>query len=185
MTNNDNIEVYKQKIAISCENMFSVAKNALNRHAKLNKVVIMEHAPRHDLPDVDPTGLKPLLANFANSTLAQLWHSFGVKTKIVIGKHNLFCSENSLAAWFEDNRTGRYDGVHMYGTEGHYAITASVLQITKDALSSSTGRLPSDVPRAQPFNQNRQRNNKMAPVHPSRRTMYTVPVSNQFDVLGN
>ena len=71
VTSEDNIEVYKQKIAISCENMLTTANQALLTQPQLQSVVIMEHLPRFDLAIYDPTGLKAKLAKFANSTLAQ------------------------------------------------------------------------------------------------------------------
>ena len=105
-----NIEAYKQSILISCQNVFSAAHNALSRHPQLKKVVIMEHAPRFDAPDVDPTGLKP--------KLALLWHSSVMKDRIVIGKHSLDCSGEQISVRYRDDRSGRYDGVHMYGSQG-------------------------------------------------------------------
>ena len=73
LTSKDNIEVYKKKVVRSCENMFTVGQEALKKHPKLKYVVIMEHVPRYDLAATDPTGLKPKLAKFANSTFEQLW----------------------------------------------------------------------------------------------------------------
>ena len=48
--------------------MFAVAEAALTNHPQLENVVILEHAPRFDRKDVDPLGLEPKLATFANST---------------------------------------------------------------------------------------------------------------------
>ena len=39
---------------MSCENVFNVAEEAITKHPHLKTVVIMEHAPRFDLPDIDP-----------------------------------------------------------------------------------------------------------------------------------
>ena len=68
---NDDIEVFKQKVELSCENMVSIATNALFEHPEIEKVTIMEHAPRHDTASSDPTRLKARLAFFANKTLEQ------------------------------------------------------------------------------------------------------------------
>ena len=46
LTRDDNIEVYKQKVSISCENVVAVAQNALSKHPELERIVIMEHSPR-------------------------------------------------------------------------------------------------------------------------------------------
>ena len=58
LTAKDNIEVFKQNVISSGHNMISVAENACKNHPELVKVVIMEHAPRYETHDVDPTGLK-------------------------------------------------------------------------------------------------------------------------------
>ena len=56
LKSNDNIEVFKQNVFISCENVFSATQNALSRHSKLKKVSMMEHATRFDRYEKDPTG---------------------------------------------------------------------------------------------------------------------------------
>ena len=68
---NDDIVVFKQKVELSCENMVSIATNALFEHPEIKKVTLMEHAPRHDTAASDPTRLKARLAFFANKTLEQ------------------------------------------------------------------------------------------------------------------
>ena len=55
-----------------------MAQSALTNYPKLKKVVIMQHAPRYDRSDVDPLGLKPKLAMFANATFNQMWHSSAI-----------------------------------------------------------------------------------------------------------
>ena len=140
LTGNENIEVYKQKIISSCHNMYSVAQNALIDHPELRKVVLMEHAPRRDTPDVDPTGLKSKLAIFANSSLTQLWHSSAMKDRISIGKHSLDLANERTNAVYKDDWTGRYDGVHMYGSCGKETYTKSVSHIIKSALPNPSSR---------------------------------------------
>ena len=44
----DNTEAFKQKIATSCKNMIKVAERALAEQPDLEKVTIMNHAPRYD-----------------------------------------------------------------------------------------------------------------------------------------
>ena len=66
-----------------------MATNAVRNNPSLQKVVIMEHAPRFDEYNVDPTGLKPELAKYANSTFYQILNSSDLKDRIVIGKHSL------------------------------------------------------------------------------------------------
>ena len=95
--------------------MFSVATNALRNHPKLKNVTIMEHAPRHDLAAYDPTHLKSNLAKFANSTFNQLWHSSGLRDKIMIGKHSISSEEVVINDIYKNEWSGRYDGLHMLG----------------------------------------------------------------------
>ena len=68
LTQNDNTEVYKQHVTISCQNMLTVAYNALTAHPELTKVVLMEHPPRFDVIDADP---KPQLMKYANIAFAR------------------------------------------------------------------------------------------------------------------
>ena len=139
LTSNDSTKIYKQKVIESSHNMFRVAEESLKMNPGLSKVVIMEHPPRFDDKLVDPTLLKPTLAKLANSTLGKLWQNCSLKDKIVIGRHSL---ENSGAveehsARYEDQRTGRYDGVHLYGYKGRKDYTNSVKTIFMVALSDN------------------------------------------------
>ena len=65
----DNIESFKQEIVVSCKNMFSTAQNALLSHPNLKTVTILEHPPRFDNTNMDPSSLKPKLAKYANILL--------------------------------------------------------------------------------------------------------------------
>ena len=188
---NDNIEVYKQKAISSCQNMFAVAQAALTRHPQLNKVVILEHSPRHDTNAVDPIGLKPKLAKYANSSFAELWHSSALKDRIMIGKHNLECSGDQLEARYRDDWSGRYDGVHLYGTQGKDAYSSSLCQIIRAALSTSHSTF-STSPFSSTFHSScpqtlHQESQKQKTSQRSQKDqdIYNVPVSNQFDILGN
>jgi hypothetical protein len=127
VTANDNIEDFKQKMVISCRNIFAVATNALKTHPNMKNVIIMEHAPRHDVSISDPTQLKSKLAKFANTTLMQLWHSSNMKDRIIIGKHSLDYTENMFHAIYKDDWSGKFDGVHLYGSHGKGVYTRSVL----------------------------------------------------------
>ena len=188
---NDNIEVYKEKALSSCQNMFGVAQAALTRHPQLKKIVIMEHAPRYDTNAVDPTGLKPKLSKYANSSFQQLWHSSALKNRIVIGKHNLECGGDQLEGRYRDDWSGRYDGVHFYGRKGRNAYSSSLCQIVKSALytsqtkfssSSFSSTFHSSCPQTlfqQPQKQKKSHRSQMD------QDIYNVPVSNQFEILEN
>ena len=145
----------------------------------------MQHAPRYDTVDVDPLGLKSKLAMYANSILSQMWHSSVMKEKIIVGKHKLECSDDMFEARYTDGRTGWHDGVHTYGRCGMRAYTDSLLQIIKTAIPTGAKRDDGDhstCPQASFRNKQKKTTN---PRHHSKQNLYTVPVSNQFDILGN
>ena len=86
-------EPLKKKAMKSSQNMFAIAERALETSPKLSKVILMEHPPRFDTPDVDPAGLKHDLARLANTTLGGLWLNSPLKDRIVIGHvvFNVIC----------------------------------------------------------------------------------------------
>ena len=106
----DPTDIFKKKVESSCKNMIQVAEKALTTHSSLKKVTIMNHAPRFDQENVDPLGLKPKLANYANSFLLELWLDSPQKENILIGSHNLQCSANTTTQRYTDEHSGRYDG---------------------------------------------------------------------------
>ena len=181
LTENDNIEVLHESVKVSCQNMFTTAQNALKTNPLLQKVVIMEHAPRFDTTAVDPLSIKPLLAKFANATLSQLWFTSPYKNRIQIGHHKLEYTNDNVEEHFLDSRKQRYDGVHMYSYAGKKAYTDSIAQIVKEVLSSSNLPKSSNHENCpQATFQNSQRNKTT-----SYSNIYTVPVSNKFATLGN
>ena len=171
----DNIEAYKQKILIACQNLMTVAESSLQNHPSLKKVVIMEHAPRFDPEEVDPTGLKPSLARYANYNLAQMCNNSAFKDKLSIGKHSLDCNISMLTTRYRDDKTGRYDGIHMFGREGSIAFTNSVSSILECVLNLQFSH--SHCPQAQHTKRESRLRNK--------NTKYNVSVHNKFETLGN
>ena len=89
----------------------------------------MNHAPRYDAKEVDPAGLKPNLAKFANNCMLELWLQSPLKNKILIGTHTLDCAGYVRSQRYTDERTGKHDGVHLYSKAGKEAYTESVLNI--------------------------------------------------------
>ena len=87
----------------------------------------MNHVPRYDGKEVDPAGLKPNLAKFANNCMLELWLQSPLKNKILIGTHTLDCAGYLRSQRYTDERTGKYDGVHLYGKAGKEAYSESVL----------------------------------------------------------
>ena len=185
LNGDDNIEVFEQKVIISCQNMLSVAQNAVIDNPQLRKVVLMEHAPRQDPKEVDPIRLKPRLAKLANSTLAQLVQNSGFADKIVMGRHSLDITNANTV--YRDDFTGRYDGVHMHGSHGKDIFTRSVERIIRSVLpvTTTTTRptqhrpLYSHVTCPQAQYQKRRQARAELSQH------YSVPVNNRFTVLGN
>ena len=88
----------------------------------------MEHTPRFDQRNEDPNSLKPKLAKLANATLSQQWLTSPLKDQIIIGRHSLESPGTGArhSARYVDQRTGRYDGVHLYGQTGCADYTESV-----------------------------------------------------------
>ena len=55
LTPTDGTAAFQQSVITSTQNMFSLAEVSLELNKSLRKVVIMEHLPRFDNLDVDPT----------------------------------------------------------------------------------------------------------------------------------
>ena len=127
----DNTEHFQQQVIVSAQNMFNLAKVTLEQNQSLSKVVIMEHPKRFDTQNVDPTSLKSNLVGVFNETLYQLWLKSPLKNEILVGHHTLGSSGHgpSHLARYQNENTGRYDGVHMYGINGCKDYTRSVQNI--------------------------------------------------------
>ena len=85
----DRTDVFHQEAIQSSKNIFNIAERSLKENPNLSKVIIMEHPPRFDMVNVDPTFMKPKLARVANGSLGQMWLSSKLKDKISIGHHSL------------------------------------------------------------------------------------------------
>ena len=96
----------------------------------------MEHPPRFDTQDMDPTSLKPNLAKLANASLSGLWLNSTLKERIFIGCHSLESTGGGPVHFnrFQNRNTGKYDGVHLYGQTGCSDYTNSVKTILMLAL---------------------------------------------------
>ena len=104
------------------------------------------------------------------------------KNKIMIGKHRLDCPNDMVNVRYKDDVNGKYDGVHMYGSQGRVAYTMSVLDIIKSSISNRGTNLnssPSSHSNCEQAVYERTQNQKRGV------NAYSVPVSNKFDVLGN
>ena len=129
----ENIEYFKQETVMSARNMFHSCLFALDRQPSLKKVVLMKQTPRYDPVITDPLQLKPMLAQLFNNTLTELWTSCPLKEKIHIGTHNIECTGAIQSARYKHTKSGKFDGVHLYGSSGSKAYTNSVINILKSA----------------------------------------------------
>ena len=146
MKPSDDTEVIKKKVETSCHNMIKIAEIALTSNSSLKHVTIMNHVQRFDTHDDDPLGLKPKLTEFANNFFLQLWLDSQLKNKIFIGSHTLECSDQTKLNRYVNEQTGRYDGVHMYGTDGKPAYTESVINIMISSFQTSAPAMPTKMP---------------------------------------
>ena len=61
-----------------------------------------------------------------------------LKDKINIGNHNIECTGAIREARYRETKTGKYDGIHLYGSSGCKAYTLSVVNILKNAQLTSS-----------------------------------------------
>ena len=85
---------------------------------------MMKQTPRYDPANVDPLSIKPALAKLYNNTITKQWMDSQFKDRITIGNHRV-------------TKTGKYDGIHLYGNSGRKAYTNSVINILKFAQLTS------------------------------------------------
>ena len=162
--------------------MMTTAEHVINVNPGIQKVIILEHPPRYDAKEVDPIGLKPELAKYANNVFHQLWFASKLKHKIVLGQHKLDCSEKARLARYTNAYSKKYDGIHMYGTAGRTAYTNSLISILSNHITPpAVGPRPrqsnyhKSCPQTKYTSEQKKHNN----------TRYSVPVNNRFSVLGN
>ena len=87
-----------------------------------------------------------------------------------------------MNAWYKDDRSGRDDGVHLYGGEGRTAFTKSMLEALQSVLTSSP------PPSSYHSNQQERAQRQSRPENTgaqANKSSYSVPLRNKFDILGN
>ena len=122
--------------------MVEAAEYAISS-GRAKKVVILQHIPRYDIPKYDPHGVRPQLAQLANSHLQRARDASDFAEHILVGEHSgLECEGDTRTNRFTNDQThirnwgvklGKYDGVHLYSQEGAEALTKSMLAIMKRA----------------------------------------------------
>ena len=164
--------------------MLRLAESSLLNNPSLTKVVIMEHPPRFDTPNVDPISLKSKLAKLANSTISQLWQMSPLKDKISVGCHSLESSGAGAAhfARYQNNYTGKYDGVHLYGPTGRVDYTNSlktILMMTFPERNQSRSDTGFGTAQTESHNYCEQTNYQRGQYQPSVQTKNRFSVFNQ------
>ena len=139
-------EPFKTKIETSCRNIFNIAENAIKNNPELKRVTIMDHPPRFDTAKEDPLSLKPKLAHYANNCLQKLWVESSYNENIMVGNHTLDCSDVAQRERFTDDRSRKYDGIHMYGSSGKLAYTDSLVNILLSSLETSSSLSSRTIP---------------------------------------
>ena len=132
-----NIDNLKDTVKRASTNIFKVAEEALKDHSNLEKVVIVDKAPRKDTNANDPYCLKSQLSEYGNSIYRELLEKSDLKGKIHIGKHDL----DGLADQdiFGKSDHPKYDGLHLAGRHGRYQYTRSVCAMLQKAGIISEG----------------------------------------------
>ena len=176
------IDYFKQEVVQSANNLFHTATDALRTQPTLTKVVIMKQTPRYDPLSLDPLSLKPALAMLFNNTLTDLWMNCTDKDKIFVGSHNIECSGPIKESRYRHTKSGKYDGVHLYGSSGQKAYTMSVLNILRSAkLTSEDYEYHFSCPQYK--YQNRKQDNRHTKSQNIK--VSSVPTYNRFQKLNN
>jgi hypothetical protein len=186
------MEYYRQEAIMSATNLFQAGINDLRIQPTLTKVVIMKQIPRYDLTDVDPLSLKAALSLLFNSTLANLWMESADKHKMFIGSHNIDCNGAIRESRYRHTKSGRYDGIHLYGSSGLKTYTLSVLNILRAAnITSSEDDFHQSCAQFK-YQQNRKQHSQNVRSHNQKfkkrqnfQNRFTVPTHSRFDVLSN
>ena len=134
----EHMEYFRQETVKSAQNIFNAALNALTLQPSLQKVVLMKQIPRYDPTELDPMELKPALSDLYNNTITTLWMNCVVKDKLYIGGHNISCTGSIRESRYRQTKTGKFDGIHLYGSSGQKAYTLSVLNILNFAKVTSS-----------------------------------------------
>ena len=128
-----NTEYFKKQTITSATNLFTSVTNAAKNHPGIKKIIILKQTPRFDITTTTRPGLKQNLSKLYNDTLDTLAAKSDYKERLVIGNHDLDCSGGVLLARYKDSKSGKFDGVHMYGPSGPKAYTNSVMKILSSA----------------------------------------------------
>jgi hypothetical protein len=136
ITNSDtknlmNINELKDKVKSASTDVFNVAAEAIKNHPNLEKVIIVDRAPRKDTNAKYPYSLKTQLSEYGNNVYRELLEKTNLKGKICIGKHDFNGVHDEDIFGRSDHP--RYDGLHLAGKHGRYQYTRSLCAILQKA----------------------------------------------------
>ena len=124
----------------------------MGKTGQVEQVVLMQHAPRWDTQMNDPYSAKPQLAELANTTLRRMVDESRHSRRIMVGVHtglqvdgkaNTDMMTNNGDNWRSRNvKLGKFDGVHYYSRQGQEALTASMLEVLRQAGLVRQARAP-------------------------------------------
>ena len=181
------IEYFRQEAVMSATNLFSAAVNALIANPTLTKIILLKQTPRYDPLHVDPLGLKPTLSVLFNNTLTDLWMKSLYKDNIFVGAHNIECTGAIKEARYRHTKSGKYDGIHLFGSSGQKAYTLSVLNILRAAKITTPEHdyhLSCPQYRYQTRKTQNHRNHKYEPRrHTMKEHAFHIPTFNRFSRL--
>ena len=127
------LEYFEHETQLSAKNIFKSGLTAFDVQPSLKSVIFLKQTPRYDPADVDPLSIKAAMSYLFNNTLMDLWKNSPRKDKIFVVSHNLDCSGFLQESRYKDTKTGKFDGVHLYGSSGEEAYTLSIMAILKSA----------------------------------------------------
>ena len=152
------LEVNKIETLTSVHNIVKAAHYALES-GQDQQAVLMQHYPRWDTQREDPYGTKPQLAELANATLERVVAQSKYGGRIMVGRHTGLQVEGQARAdlmtcrgdnWRSRNvKSGKYDGVHFYSRQGQEALTASMLEVLREAGLVRQARAPAQAPQVE------------------------------------
>ena len=123
---NINNHYLRQEATKSSFNMIKTAERAIQEHPSLEKVLIVERAPRHDKMS--------WLSKFSNEELHRLLNLSSFKDQINIGLHTLDFDGDLINSVYGSRLTHKnYDGIHLRGPSGRSSFTKSLLNIFNNA----------------------------------------------------
>ena len=185
------MEYFRQEAIMSATNLFQAGLNALEANPGLKKVIIMKQIPRYDPTNVDPLSLKAALSILFNNTLTRLWMESPFKEKMFIGNHNIECNGSIREARYRHTKSGKFDGIHLYGSSGRKAYTKSVLNILKSAKVTRPGfhgycaqfAFQNQLNKKNQWQTGRSNGKRFKTRQPVQQNAFTVPTQNRFDSL--